>query len=624
KMAPAVSMPAPVCLIENTPNGELLVNQEALRILSGITEPVVVVAIVGLYRTGKSYLMNKLAGKKSGFSLGSTVQSHTKGIWMWCIPHPHEPNQTLVLLDTEGLGDVEKGDQKNDCWIFALAVLLSSTFVYNSMGTIDQYALEKLHYVSELTERIKVTSSDDSDDSIEYARFFPGFVWTVRDFSLELSLEGHPITEDEYLDNALKLKKGLNKATQQFNLLRESIRNFFPSRKCFVFDRPASGEKLQRMEELDESELNPEFVSQARRFCIYVFESTKPKTLKGGYAVTGALFGNLAVTYVDTIRSGSIPCLDNAVLALSQIENSTAVQNALKYYQEKMEERVKFPTETLEDLLELHAQCEKEAVDIFMKRSFKDETHEFQTSLMESVQLSFEKFSKRNETKSRDSCNALLIKLFQRMQEKISEGLYLQPGGHHCYKTDQSEIVKKYSTHPGKGVKADEVLQEFLKSKETLANSILWADQSLSEKEKEIKAAQATTEAKELEMRVMEEAQKALKQKLEDQQRSYEENLEKMVEKMEADRKSLLEEQQRALDQKLKEQKALLDEGFKMKAERMEDEIRSLQREKKGTESSSPLSEQIETLGSIASMFLPGIVGKVGGMIGSKILAHCF
>lgn len=101
-------MPGPMCLIENI-NGQLLVNQEALKILSAIKQPVVVVAIVGLYRTGKSYLMNKLAGKKKGFSLGSTVQSHTKGIWMWCVPHPKKPDHALVLLDTEGLGDVEKG-----------------------------------------------------------------------------------------------------------------------------------------------------------------------------------------------------------------------------------------------------------------------------------------------------------------------------------------------------------------------------------------------------------------------------------------------------------------------------------------------------------------------------------
>ncbi|CAK6441314.1 unnamed protein product [Pipistrellus nathusii] len=142
-MASDMHMPGPVCLIENT-DTQLVVNPEALKILSAITQPVVVVAIVGPYRTGKSYLMNKLAGQKKGFSLGSTVQSHTKGIWMLCVPHPKKPDYTLVLLDTEGLGNVEKNSNKSDSWIFALAILLSSTFVYNSMGTINQQAMDQL------------------------------------------------------------------------------------------------------------------------------------------------------------------------------------------------------------------------------------------------------------------------------------------------------------------------------------------------------------------------------------------------------------------------------------------------------------------------------------------------
>ena len=58
-------MRGPECLIENV-NRRLLVNPKALKILSAIRQPVVVVAIVGLYRTGKSYLMNRLAGKNKG------------------------------------------------------------------------------------------------------------------------------------------------------------------------------------------------------------------------------------------------------------------------------------------------------------------------------------------------------------------------------------------------------------------------------------------------------------------------------------------------------------------------------------------------------------------------------
>lgn len=68
--------------------------------------------------------------------------------------------------------------------------------------------------MTELTKRIKVKSTPAKDsegeeeDSSDFLRFFPAFVWAVRDFSLLLKLNGKPITEDQYLENALKRKKG--------------------------------------------------------------------------------------------------------------------------------------------------------------------------------------------------------------------------------------------------------------------------------------------------------------------------------------------------------------------------------------------------------------------------------
>ncbi|TFJ96408.1 isoleucyl-tRNA synthetase [Platysternon megacephalum] len=59
-------MEEPMCLIENSPDGELQLNQRALALLQSVRQPVVVVAIAGLYRTGKSYLLNRLAGKDRG------------------------------------------------------------------------------------------------------------------------------------------------------------------------------------------------------------------------------------------------------------------------------------------------------------------------------------------------------------------------------------------------------------------------------------------------------------------------------------------------------------------------------------------------------------------------------
>ena len=56
----------PQCLVESTPDGNLAVNQGVLEELQKLDNQVVVVVITGPYRTGKSYLMNRLADLKTG------------------------------------------------------------------------------------------------------------------------------------------------------------------------------------------------------------------------------------------------------------------------------------------------------------------------------------------------------------------------------------------------------------------------------------------------------------------------------------------------------------------------------------------------------------------------------
>ncbi|XP_066574462.1 guanylate-binding protein 1 isoform X2 [Amia ocellicauda] len=571
-----VEMPAPVCLIENTKGNELKVNQEAVDILNATEQPVVVVAIVGLYRTGKSYLMNKLAAKQTGFSLGATIQSHTKGIWMWCVPHPCRDNCTLVLLDTEGLGDVEKGDQKNDSWIFALAVLLSSTLVYNSMGTINNQAVESLHYVTELTETIKVKSSGEVEDaSAEFMRFFPSFVWAVRDFHLELFLDGKAISADEYLENSLKLKTGIGPKNALYNAPRECIRKYFPSRKCFVFDQPSSKEKIKKLEELRDDELDPGFVKQTRDFCSHILNHSQIKTINEGFKVTGRLLGNLTLTYVDAIRSGKVPCLESAVSALAQIENSAAVERALSLYRQQMKEKLSLPTETQKELSDVSEQCLQQALQLFMNRSFKDENNEYQRNLMVRVEGEYDLFCNENTALSQDRCTAVLIQL----EDQQEEDDYLKPGGYRDYRDNLDNLIQQYKETPGKGTQAACVLEEYLKRKEDLGRNILMADHALTEQDRRIKEEEARVEMEKYKAEVARQQEEMLKQRLEDKDRAYRENEKQLREKMENDRRAALDEHNRILDRKLKEQKALIMEGFQDKASRMESEMKSLRRQ---------------------------------------------
>lgn len=90
----------------------------------------------------------------------------------------------------------------------------------------------------------------------------------------------------------------------------------------------------------------------------------------------------MADTYVGAIRSGQVPCLDNAVLALAEIENSKAVEQARVCYVENMASWVTYPTETQDMLSDANTSSLKEALSLFMKHSFKDEDQIHQEKLM--------------------------------------------------------------------------------------------------------------------------------------------------------------------------------------------------------------------------------------------------
>lgn len=65
----------------------------------------------------------------------------------------------VVLLDTEGSGSTER-NPTHDAKIFAIVVLISSFFMYNSMGAIDETAITNLALAAELSNNIAIRSKE--------------------------------------------------------------------------------------------------------------------------------------------------------------------------------------------------------------------------------------------------------------------------------------------------------------------------------------------------------------------------------------------------------------------------------------------------------------------------------
>ena len=137
-------------------------------------------------------------------------------MWVWSRPiqgytAEGKPLQVLVM-DTEGLASLE-ADATHDLRIFSLALLLSSTFLYNSLGTIDEQALEALQLLLGVAKHIQCRAENAFKKraaDADLAAFLPSsFLWVVRDFALQLEGEdGAKLSAKEYLEKALKLQPG--------------------------------------------------------------------------------------------------------------------------------------------------------------------------------------------------------------------------------------------------------------------------------------------------------------------------------------------------------------------------------------------------------------------------------
>jgi hypothetical protein len=85
-------------------------------------------------------------------------------------------NQAILILDTEGLNSIFR-DKHIDGYIMGLVLILSSVFIYNNFGVINEKELE------DLASAIELTSWVNEKEIVPY------FLWCLRDFVLDSELD---------------------------------------------------------------------------------------------------------------------------------------------------------------------------------------------------------------------------------------------------------------------------------------------------------------------------------------------------------------------------------------------------------------------------------------------------
>ena len=405
----------------NSKTKKFIINEEAVKILTKTeNKQIGIVSLVGKYRTGKSFLLNRvLIEKKSlkGFDVGPTIRPCTKGIWLWSSPlmitNKNSQNTfPAYLIDTEGLGAYDE-EINHDSKIFLIAILISSLFIYNSFGTIDEVALNNLSLILNLSKSLKlrnnsnVLNSKESDDK-EMAKYFPSLLWLLRDFALKLEdSDGNVITAKQYLENALMEQKGHRQSIEEKNLVRKMIKTYFIERDCFPLVRPVENENdLQNLMNLPENKIRPEFIKQSAMLRNKIYMKIKPKTFNGKI-LSGPMLVDLLESVVNAINEGAIPVIENSWNYIASNELLKGIRENTEYFKkvimEYQKENLTRP-DFFNDLQKYSQTLIEEIINKFKEENEKrfEDINEYVHKLKLSLNHEFKKLNEENITLIKD------------------------------------------------------------------------------------------------------------------------------------------------------------------------------------------------------------------------------
>jgi len=413
---------APLQLVtfdEQEPEGKrLVVRQDArAKLLKAAGDrPTKVVAVCGLYRTGKSLLLNLLAGtqgaKNGCFAVGDSIRACTAGVWVRASKPTAPDGSVCLLLDCEGTGNTQR-DREHDARIFALAVLLSSFLIFNSRSTINEPAVQALALAASLAQHIL----RQHKDMVPGQSLAPAFLWVVRDFTLALEdALGKPITEQEYLERALAEPTvgppgGDFSRRADLREAREKILDLFPQRDCKTLVRPVDDEEeLQRLSALPLEKFRPKFLKEVEELRSRVLRGCQALHSPSGQVATCGTFLALLEAHVEALNSGSVPKLGDVWQQVAQQECGRALDEALRVFSAKtFEIKASLPLND-EDLRQMLDQGEVAARNKFKEIAMGDkQVHmENEDDLQRGLQDSADRIRKENEEIATKDNEALL------------------------------------------------------------------------------------------------------------------------------------------------------------------------------------------------------------------------
>mmetsp|Transcript_114630 Transcript_114630/g.331255 ORF Transcript_114630/g.331255 Transcript_114630/m.331255 type:complete len:842 (-) Transcript_114630:153-2678(-) len=269
-------------------HGSMVPVVEGLQALAQHDAKIALVSVVGPYHSGKSFLLNALAGQTNVFAIGRMTSPETMGIWLCRTDMRASDGAEVWLMDSEGFfgpGVSESYDAK----IFTIASLLGGHLVYNTVKIIDQQAVTLLEMLARRAQLFRTRSSAEpnSAEAPEFlsVRSFPPLTWVVEDFVQELP-EQHRLRED---GATAWLRSYLSKVNQSdivnehgYSEDQHFLARLYKDLKVQTLFLPAtSKEQLTDLSKVTWDQLTPEFQHELSDLKAHILSHLEARKFEG-------------------------------------------------------------------------------------------------------------------------------------------------------------------------------------------------------------------------------------------------------------------------------------------------------------------------------------------------------
>lgn len=293
----------------------LEVVSEGVSRLEAMREKLAIVAVVGGYHSGKSFLLNALNGANSGFEIKAGHEATTEGLWIGVTDMVSTVDGSkILLLDTEGFSAAGVAESF-DAQVFSIAMLLSSHLVYNSKNVITQAEVEYLETLARRAHLWSLATDVRSDN-------FPPLKWAVQYFTSDLGSVTPTKWLQTFIGDCIGKKCGDEVGVHSHTPIgsRPLIDGNYTLAKLFnrdvnarVFYPPTTTcQSLSRLDVLPTHSLDPDYLSQIEAFRSEIIDSTvsRETALPGSEGTFGTFGAGLAarlVRLVEAARDGRLP-----------------------------------------------------------------------------------------------------------------------------------------------------------------------------------------------------------------------------------------------------------------------------------------------------------------------------